>query len=463
MNADSEPAARSTLGATPLLHVLISLLTRKASGSLVVDSTEGQRVVLVLLGGTPQKLSATEPIGRLSELLVNLGCIDASTAQETFAAAQDLKALHGQVLLSKKLVDDDTLEIALRTQVALKLSWAAALSSQSTVDFYENVDFLDSLPHGPRFNSPMEVVWALARNHVDLKSVAAVLRQLVSRPLRLHPLSQPEWFGFDSSEWAVVEHLMVGAPDMQSLIQQVNVPVRIIQIMLYVLTITRQLDLGQRKPPIGYWSNHSGERPSVKIPSSMSVPEGKPNEPNRRQSSVQFKPVTVPPLPHEKQRAERALQALHSLKRAEFFLDHQRLDDAETEAKLALDSDPSQPECRALYAWIQVCKLGVSADLPKMLAVLSDALEKNPVNETIRFRRAQLLSRLGQSEEAQREYQLIVELNPSHVDAMREIRLWELRHRNKRSSSSGQYPSPLGPRVSARPQPPGLFGRIFGK
>jgi tetratricopeptide (TPR) repeat protein len=97
-----------------------------------------------------------------------------------------------------------------------------------------------------------------------------------------------------------------------------------------------------------------------------------------------------------------------------------------------------------------------------MLAVLTDALEKDPVHETIRFRRAQLLSRLGYADEAQREYQLIVELNPRHVDAMREIRLWELRRHSKRPGS-GQYSAPLGPRVSERPQPPGIFGRLFRK
>ena len=462
MNADIEPAARSTLGATPLLHVLISLLARKASGSLVVDSSEARRAVLVLLGGSPQKLSVTEPVGRLSELLINFGCLDTKTADETFEAAQSMQTLHGQVLLSRNLVDDDRLEITLRAQISLKLGWAAALSSQSTVDFYDDVDFLASLPHGPQFDSPMEVVWAMARSHVDLKSVASVLRQLVNRPLQLHPLSQPEWFGFDANEWSVIQHLTLGAPDMQTLIQQVNVPVRIVQIMLYVLTITRQLDLGQRKPPIGYWSTQGGQRPAVRTSSSTSVRAVKLNVPSQG-SSPRYKAITVPPQPQEKRRAERALEAMHSLKRAEILLERQRLDEAEAEIKLALESDPTQPECRALHAWIQVCKLGDSADLQKMLAIISDALEKYPVNETIRFRHAQLLSRMGQPEEAQREYQFIVELNPSHVDAKREIRLWELRRGDKRFSTSGQYPSPLGPRASERPQPPGLFGRIFRK
>ena len=461
MHAETGPAARSTLGATPLLHVLISLLAKKASGSLVVDSSDQRRLILVLLDGVPQKINCSVPVARLSELLVNLGRVNPEAAEDTFGAAQTVGQLHGQLLLSKNLVDHDTLEIALRAQVPLKLGWASTLPAESTVDFDEGADFLDTLAFCPLFNSPMEVVWATARSHVDLKSVAAVLRQLVNRPLRLHPMSQPEWFGFDSLEWSVIEQLTAGVPNMQDLIQQVSVPIRTVQIMLYVLTITRQIDLGQRKPPIGFWANPTGIRPAARLPSSISMRAVKATEAAHR--SAEMVAVTVPPPTHEGQRVERALDAMHSLKRAEFLLQHRRFDEAEAEAKLALEHDPAQPECRALHAWIQVCRAGGSIDLQKMLAIISDALEKNPVNETIRFRRAQLLSRLGHTDEALREYQLIVELNPGHVDAMREIRLWELRSRDKRSSKSGQYLFALGPRASERPQPPGIFSRFFRK
>ena len=459
MTVEAEPAATSTIGATPLLHVLISLLARKASGSLVIDSDLGHRVVLVLISGEPQKVSTTQPVGRLSDLLVNLGCLNAETAEKTYAAARASQSLHGQLLQSKDLIASDTLETALRTQVAVKLGWASAQSPESTVDFYENVDFLDSWPACPRFNSPLEIVWAVARSHVDLRSVAAVLRQLVNRPLRLHHLSQPEWFGFDATEWSVIEHLTMGTPDMQSLIQQVNVPVRTVQVMLYVLTITRQLDLGQLKTPIGYWSDHADESRTISTSKSGLVPAFNPH---RVDASSQSIAQTIPPQPHEQQRTERMLRAVHAIQRAEFLLERHRVDEAEAEAKVGLTCEPTQPECQALYAWIQVCKLGSAADLPKMLAILTDALEKEPVHETIRFRRAQLLSRLGYADEAQREYQLIVELNPRHVDAMREIRLWELRRHSKRPRS-GQYSATLGPRVSERPQAPGIFGRLFRK
>ncbi len=446
MVSQPEPVARTTLGATPLLHVLISLLAREATGTLVIEPPAGERSTVFIDRGIPTKMSISEPVGRLSELLISLGRLDSRTAQESYDEARYNQGLHGRHLVEKRLMDEETLAQILHAQLALKLSWAAALSADTVVDLYENVDFLSTWPKGPNFDSPLEAVWAMARNHVDLKSVASVLRQLISRPLRLHPLSQPKWFGFNSNEFRVIECLAQGSMDMQTLIRQVPVPIRIVQIMLYVLTITRHLDLGQRKPPIGFVVSGSGQRRRVEVSGT----------------SLEVKAHTVPPLPHEQDRAYHSFQAVLAMQRAEYYLERHKLIEAEAEAKLAMEHDPAQADCHALYVWIEACRLGEGADLPACLAIMTDALEKNPIDETLRFRRARLLSRLGNGDEAMREFRLIVELNPQHIDAQREIRLWELRYGGKRSSS-GEFTRALGTRASERPPPLGLFGRLFKK
>ena len=149
-------------------------------------------------------------------------------------------------------------------------------------------------------------------------------------------------------------------------------------------------------------------------------------------------------------------------KEQKYFLERHKLIEAEAEARLAMQHDPTQADCDALFAWIRACRLGEAADLPKCLDIMTDALENNPIEETLRFRRAKLLSRLGHVDEAMREFRLIVELNPQHIDAQREIRLWELRHGGKRSRS-GEFTRAVGTRASDRPPPPGLFGRLFKK
>jgi len=433
-----EPVARSTLGATPLLHVLVSLLAREASGTLVIESTAGGRSAVVLEGGIPTKMCASEPVGRLSDVLISLGCLDSITAKETYDTARNNQGLHGRVLVDQHLLDEETLTKTLRAQLALKLGWAASLAPETALDLYENVDLLTSWPAGPSFDSPLEAIWALARNYVDLRSVASVLRQLVNRPLRLHPLSQPEWFGFNDIESSVIERLSAGSPDMQTLIQQSSVPVRVVQVLLYVLTITRHLDLGQRKPPIGFSVSGSGEHRRAR------------------------KPRSAPSLHLEQGPNYTAIRAINAMQRAEQLLEQHKLIEAEAEAKLAIEHDPSLLDCQALYAWIQACRPGNAADLPRCLEIMTNALEYNPIHETLRFRRAQLLSRLGQVDEALREYRLIVELNPRHTNAMREIRLWEMRNPRK-SGRSGEFSRTLGMRASDRPPAPGLFGRLFKK
>jgi len=458
MSIEVEPAVQSTLGATPLLHVLISLLSREATGTLVIEPVEGGRSAVFIDAGVPVKTCTAEPVCRLSELLVSLGWIDAQTAQQTFDEARLQRGLHGSHLVDHRLLDEKTLTETLKAQLVMKLSWAAALPPESEVNLFENVDYLSTWPVGPVFESPLEAIWSLARNHVDLKSVAAVLRQLVNRPLRLHPLSQPRWFGFDAQEQQVIECIAERPRDMQTLIQNVAVPARTVQVMLYVLTISRHLDLGQRKPPIGFEISGSGQRKRVDVRRVYAQAAVTPTESEQESPAQQSQ--TVPPLPAEQDRAYHSLQSLYAMQRAEYFLERQKLDEAETEAKLALAHGPAQPECQALYAWIQACKLGEAADLPRCLAVLSDALEKSPVDEKLRFRRARLLSRLGQVDEAMREFRLIVELNPRHIDAQREVRLWEMRRNNKRLGS-GEFSRPAGARVSEYPPAPGLFGRIF--
>ena len=142
MSAEVEPAVTSTLGATPLLHVLISLLSREATGTLVIDTTDGGRSSVFIEGGVPVKTSTSEPVCRLSELLVSLGTIDSQTAERSFDEAQELRGLHGEQLVNQHLLDEQTLDATLRTQLVTKLSWAAALPLDSEINLFENVDLL---------------------------------------------------------------------------------------------------------------------------------------------------------------------------------------------------------------------------------------------------------------------------------------------------------------------------------
>ena len=137
--------------------------------------------------------------------------------------------------------------------------------------------------------------------------------------------------------------------------------------------------------------------------------------------------------PEQSELANQAQRATHALQRAEQLLARNKLQEAEIEIRIALRYQPGNAQAVALFAWLQTFKTSSLVDLENTFQVLTDALESNPIDETIRFRRALLLRRLGKTDEAAQECRLIVELNPGHIDAQREIRLWEMRSRAKRT------------------------------
>ena len=203
---------------------------------------------------------------------------------------------------------------------------------------------------------------------------------------------------------------------------------------------------------------NSGSRPRLSSAESLEDPTPGASRVGSGVRAIQSRPISL--MPERGEQVNPAHRAALALQRAEQLLARQRLQEAEVETRIALRYQPEDAQAVALYAWIQAFKFGTPDDLAKILQVLTDVLEGNPIDETVRFRRAQILKRLGRTDEAVRECQLIVELNPRHIDAQREIRLWDMRNRSKRAWF-GNNTFGTGASGSSKPPPPGLFGRVF--
>jgi curved DNA-binding protein CbpA len=179
----------------------------------------------------------------------------------------------------------------------------------------------------------------------------------------------------------------------------------------------------------------------------------------------------------EEEKVRRILRAAGSFQKAEVLLKKRMLAAAELEANRALEDDPDQPDYLALYAWIQSSKPDSEARLPELLKMLTDAVTRNPASEKNRYYRVQIYKRLGKIDEAVADCRQIVDKNPHHVDALREIRLWEMRRSPQKVPAGskttagarpaiGKSPSkpPSSPPTGAkRSESPGgsLFGRLF--
>lgn len=96
-----------------------------------------------------------------------------------------------------------------------------------------------------------------------------------------------------------------------------------------------------------------------------------------------------------------------------------------------LSKDPEDGDLMALAAWARACLVadgpGIEDALLDELAALERAIALAPVSADAHFYRAEINRRLGRPMHALRDYREALERNPHHVDALREMRLFQMR------------------------------------
>jgi tetratricopeptide (TPR) repeat protein len=155
---------------------------------------------------------------------------------------------------------------------------------------------------------------------------------------------------------------------------------------------------------------------------------------------------TLDAAQQEQVQVEIVLRSAEAFQKAEILLRKRDLDGAEQLARSAHEGDPDQPEYAALYAWIRSRRPDASeADIVSSLGMLKKAIAKQTNNVKIHYYLACVLKAAGQTSAALREFRHVAENDPSNVDAVREIRLHEMRRGNSKRPAAD----------------PGLFGKIF--
>jgi curved DNA-binding protein CbpA len=164
----------------------------------------------------------------------------------------------------------------------------------------------------------------------------------------------------------------------------------------------------------------------------------------------------------EQEQVQRILRAATNFQKAQVFLRRNNMTGAEEAARAALADAPEQADHIAMVAWIEASK--PNADQEASLKELNRAAQLEPANLRVRWFRGQVLKRLGKVRPALEDFRFIVENDPRHVDAQREIRLFEMKRAQNREKSN----PPGSGRTSDSPkrsEPPaekgGLLGRLF--
>jgi hypothetical protein len=143
---------------------------------------------------------------------------------------------------------------------------------------------------------------------------------------------------------------------------------------------------------------------------------------------------------------DRALAAELAFQRAESFLARGNLEAAEREAKVALSHDPRRAEHLALSAWLAALKPG--ADERRIAADLARAVRAPDASVKVHYYRGLFLKRAGRHAAALQEFRLVCEKDPRHIDAAREVRLYEQNLKNSAKTQPSLAPGPPSSRSS---------------
>jgi len=164
----------------------------------------------------------------------------------------------------------------------------------------------------------------------------------------------------------------------------------------------------------------------------------------------------------EQEQIQRVVRAAMSIQKAQILLKRNNLAGAEEAARAALDDAPDQADNIAMVAWLEALK--PNADLESLLKDLDRAVKMEQANTRVRWFRGQILKRLGRNRRALEDFRMIVEQDPRHVDAQREIRLFEMGRQPGHAKPEAAPASGEAGRASQVPAEKGsLLGRFFKK
>jgi tetratricopeptide (TPR) repeat protein len=170
------------------------------------------------------------------------------------------------------------------------------------------------------------------------------------------------------------------------------------------------------------------------------------------------------------------IDAATNFQKAEICLRRSDLVQAEALVRKAHEGDPKQPEYMALLAWLESMKPENQAPEATLACIekLDEAIVMNERCERAYFYRGMLNKRVQNVTAAVRDFRRASELNPRNIDAVREVRLFEMR-KSRTSAPPPPSKGPSGKGADSERTPPGrkrrdsepslskLFGKLFKK
>lgn len=298
-----EATAEGNLQATPFGHLLVYLLDRGMTGSLVLQEASGDKHAIWFETGAPAKVKTARPVTYLGQVLVEQRAITREVYERTLQGALHERRLHGQVLLETGAIDPQRLRDALREQLARQVLWLFKLPPTTFYGYFDQVNLLErwGAPESMR-TRPLALIWRGLRRHASPAEIDAVVARLGPRSIELHVDAPIRRFRFESTEQALIDVLRAKPQPLASLVASGLAPAEDVKRLVYVLVILRQLELGvpgaepvgvdeaasssrmQVAPVVGPSMPPAGEKPRTPLPSRGSFPDVENVIPSQRPS-----------------------------------------------------------------------------------------------------------------------------------------------------------------------------------
>jgi tetratricopeptide (TPR) repeat protein len=173
--------------------------------------------------------------------------------------------------------------------------------------------------------------------------------------------------------------------------------------------------------------------------------------------------------PEMQETIAKVVEATGDFKKAEVYFRQNDFVRAEELCRRAFAGDPTQPDYLAMLAWL--VSLKQDNQTPEKIVVsirmLDKAISMNDQCERAYYWRGMLYKRIGKVETAYRDFHEAVDLNPYNVDAIREMRLHNMRAgargRSGTHTAVTARSSATSGKVAKQDERSGLFGRFFKK
>lgn len=236
------PTATGDLASTPFCELLVYALTKRLSGSLVLETTDHAKHAVLLAGGQAVKARVSSTETRIGDVLATRGYVDAAACRAAVAAPGN--ELFGARLVAQGALDSEALERGLGEQLLLQLAWLSRLPDDTQFGYYDGIDYLSGWGGEPLRVDPLAAVWRCIEAGAPPDRVSKIVEASRGTTLRLHPGSRVARFAFPSPQRAALDVLRVRPQSLEELEATGLAEANAIHRLVYALVITRHLDVG---------------------------------------------------------------------------------------------------------------------------------------------------------------------------------------------------------------------------